>query len=77
MCSDHERLCVIVTPRYFSLLLCSITESQIEYLDGSGCVLRVIVKCIHLEGLKLISHFFTHSDKMSKSLCNIVMSSGV
>jgi len=30
MCSDHERLLVIVTARYLVLLVCWMTESQIE-----------------------------------------------
>ena len=30
MCSDHERLLVIVTPRYLALLDCWMTEPKIE-----------------------------------------------
>jgi len=43
MCSDHERLLVIVTPRYLASLVCWITESQIEYFDDKRCVLELIV----------------------------------
>ena len=34
-----------------------------------------MVRCTHLEGLKLINHLLAHSDKVFKSLCKIVMSS--
>ena len=34
-----------------------------------------MVRCTHLEGLKLINHLLAHSDKVLKSLCKIVMSS--
>ena len=32
MCLDHGKLFAVVTPGYLALLLCSITESQINIL---------------------------------------------
>ena len=68
----QERLSEIVTPRYLAEGTDSKTVPWSMYLVWMGHLALVICRTWHLDGLKLMSHRFSHISRMWRSFCRII-----
>ena len=68
----QERLSEIVTPRYLAEGTDSKTVPWSMYLVWMGHLALVICRTWHLDGLKLMSHRFSHISRVWRSFCRII-----
>ena len=68
----QERSSATVTPRYFAEDTGSRTVQWSIYLVWMGHLALVIRRTWHLEGLKLMSHHFSHISSWWKSFCSVI-----
>ena len=68
----QERLSEIVTPRYLAEGSDSKPVPWSMYLVWMGHLALVICRTWHLDGLKLMSHHFSHISRMWRSFCRVI-----
>ena len=68
----QERLSEIVTPRYLAERTDSKTVLWSMYLVWMGHLALVICRTCHLDGLKLMSHRFSHISRVWRSFCRVI-----
>ena len=67
----YDKSSETVTPRYFADETQSSMVSCRKYLVWMGFLRRVTLRTWLLEGLKFISHIFSHFSRLSRSLCEL------